>query len=412
MQDFDVVIIGAGPAGCQCARALAGAGRKVLLVEQHKDFYQNNYSSAAILMETLDRFDLPHEVVGSYWRKLAIIATDVECNWQSPRPLGAVLDFAGLRAFLARAVEANGGLVWLGHRYVGHTQADGKTRVRIKPKEGNPITVGAGVLVDATGFSRAVIYPEKKDKPAFLRAKGIEYLIAVEDGTYQKYADTLLFFMGHKWSPKGYSWIFPMAANQLKVGIAYYDDAHKLIQQTQPLKEYIHLIIQNYMKLDSYKIIDRHGSIIEYCSGLNDIYSRDNVIAIGDAVSTVNFLGGEGIRHGMTGAEIACRHIQHYLDRQIQDCRSYQIEMRRFFSRRWNLSEQISRRVYLEYTDQRISQGVTRLQYLSMADIIDVLFHYKFENYPKYLTGYLKLKLIGFIKALKKLIPAQANLNT
>ncbi len=411
MQDFDVVIIGAGPAGGQCARTLAEAGRRILLVEQHKDFYQNNYSSACILLETLKRYDLPDAVVGSYWRKLAIIATDIECNWQSSSLQGAVLDFAGLRTFLAGATAANGGQVWVGHRYLDHTQADGKIEVRLKPKEGDSTIVSARVLVDATGFARAIIYPERKDKPAFLRAKGLEYLIAVEDKTYRKYANTLTFFMGHYWSPKGYSWIFPMAPNQLKVGIAYYDDTHKLIQQTNPLKDYIHSIIQNHIKPESYDIIDRHGSIIEYSSGLKDIYSRDNIIAIGDAVSTINFLGGEGIRHAMTGAEIACRHIQHYLDGRIQDFRDYQSEMRQFFSRRWNLSEQISRRVYLEYGDRKISHGVTRLQHLSMADMIDILFHYKFEVYPKYLRGYLKLKLLGFIRAFKKLIPAQADIN-
>src|SRR5512143_2145594 len=142
MQDFDVVIIGAGPAGGQCARTLAGASRKILLVEQHKDFYQNNYSSAGILLETLKRYDLPDTVVGSYWRKLALIATDIECSWQSSSPQGAVLDFAGLRTFLADATAANGGQVWMGHRYLDHTQADGRIKVRLKPKEGGPIIVG------------------------------------------------------------------------------------------------------------------------------------------------------------------------------------------------------------------------------------------------------------------------------
>ncbi|MFO1430736.1 MAG: NAD(P)/FAD-dependent oxidoreductase [Candidatus Competibacteraceae bacterium] len=409
MQDFDVVIIGAGPAGGQCARTLAAAGRKILLVEQHKNFYQNNYSSAAIPMEALKRYDLPDAVVGSYWRKLAIIATDSECNWQSTHLQGAVLDFAALKAFLAGATAANGGQVWMGHRYLDHSQADAKIAVRLKPKAGDPITVGTRVLVDATGFARAVVYPEKKDKPAFLRGKGLEYLIAVEDGTYRKYADTLTFFMGHYWSPKGYSWIFPMVPNRLKVGTARLDDTHRLIQQIRPLKDYIHSIIQNHIKPERYDIIDRHGSIIEYSSGLKDIYSRDDIIAIGDAVSTINFLGGEGIRHGMTGAEIACRHIQYYLDGQSRDFRDYQSEMHRCFAGKWNLSEQISRRVYLEYSDRKISRSVSWLQYLSMTDIIDILFHYRFEAYFRYLRSYLKFKLLGFLKAFKKLMPAQAN---
>ena len=272
MQNFDVVIIGAGPAGCQCARSLAGLGYHVLLVEQHKDFLQNNFSSAATPMVTLEQFALPDAVVGSYWQKLAIITTAAECNWQSSRPVGAVLDFAKLRQFLAHTIEVNGGVIWMSHRYISHTHVAGKTAVLIKSKEGDIITIGTRILVDATGFSRAVIYSDKKDKPAFLRAKGIEYLLEVSDKVYQDYANTLLFFMGHKWSPKGYAWIFPMADNQLKVGAACYDETHKLIQQIKPLKKYIHSIIEDYMRLERYKVIDRHGSILEYSPGLNDIF--------------------------------------------------------------------------------------------------------------------------------------------
>ncbi len=52
---------------------------------------------------------------------------------------------------------------------------------------------------------------------------GIEYLIAVPEVDYQKYQDNLVFFLGHKWSPKGYSWIFPMDNQQLKIGAAWLD---------------------------------------------------------------------------------------------------------------------------------------------------------------------------------------------
>ena len=47
------------------------------------------------------------------------------------------------------------------------------------------------------------------------------------------------------------------------------------------------------MKLEKYKLIDIHGSTVKYSVGLKDIYYQDNVIAIGDAVSTINILGGE-----------------------------------------------------------------------------------------------------------------------
>ncbi len=63
MEEFAVVVIGAGPAGGQCARRLAQQGIRVLLVEQHSDFSQNNYSSAASPLETMELFDLPPSVV-------------------------------------------------------------------------------------------------------------------------------------------------------------------------------------------------------------------------------------------------------------------------------------------------------------------------------------------------------------
>ena len=404
MPEFEVVIVGAGPAGCHCARLLAKSGYQVLLIEQCENFYQNNFSSAATPLETLTTFDLPENVVASFWQNLTIITSNVKQSWTSQTTLGAVFDFAKLREFLAQEVELNGGKVWLGHRYIKYWQEDNKTLVLIKPKNSEQISVLTKVLVDATGYARAVMYEKKSDKPEFLKGTGIEYLIEVNEQDYQKYSNSLIFFMGYKWIPKGYSWIFPMNDNQLKVGSAWLDRPHKLIERVNPLKDYINLILTDYLKLDNYKILDVHGSILEYSIGLNDLYYRENVIAIGDAVSTVNLLGGEGIRHGMKGAEIADKYIQDYLQGRIKNFQFYQKEMHRDFAYKWNLSDQISRRVYLEYPDEEIDRKVFYLKYLITEEIIDILFNYKFEKVTQLLKRYSLSKFNLLIKALKKLI--------
>jgi flavin-dependent dehydrogenase len=374
------------------------------MIEQCENFYQNNFSSAATPLETLTTFDLPENVVASFWQNLTIITSNVKQSWTSQTTLGAVFDFAKLREFLAQEVELNGGKVWLGHRYIKYWQEDNKTLVLIKPKNSDKITVSTKVLVDATGYARAVMYDKKSDKPEFLKGTGIEYLIEVNEQDYQKYSNSLIFFMGYKWIPKGYSWIFPMNDNQLKVGSAWLDRPHKLIERVNPLKDYINLILTDYLKLDNYKILDRHGSILEYSIGLNDLYYRDNVVAIGDAVSTVNLLGGEGIRHGMKGAEIADKYIQDYLQGRIKNFQFYQKEMHRDFAYKWNLSDQISRRVYLEYPDEEIDRKVFYLKYLITEEIIDILFNYKFEKVTQLLKRYSLSKLNWLMKALKKLI--------
>jgi flavin-dependent dehydrogenase len=381
MKNFDVVVVGAGPAGGHCSRLLAKAGHKVLLVERLENLSKNSFSSAGTPLETLKNFDLPDEVVGSLWRKVIIVATNNSATWESPTPLGAVLDFSKFREFLAKEVRANGGEVWTGCRYIKYSQNDGKTLVTLKPKPGvEAVTVSTKVLVDATGPSRAVMYEKGSDKPPFLTGTGIEYLIEVPAEDYNTHADALTFFLGHKWIPRGYSWIFPMERNQLKVGAGIINSEHELVKRTEPIKNYIELIIKDYMKIKDYKIIDIHGSTLKYSKGLKDIYYKDNLIAIGDAVSTVNFLGGEGIRHAMYSAEVACKHIKNYLNNDLSSFRGYQREVRRNFYVRWKLSEILGRKKYLQQSDRLIDKSIGYSKFLTVEDLIDILFYYKFEK--------------------------------
>jgi flavin-dependent dehydrogenase len=392
MQQFDVVVVGGGPAGGQCARVLTKAGRKVLLVERHKDFVTNSFSSAGTPLETLERYGLPDSLVGSYWDQFVVVTSNQSGRWQARSPLGVVLDFAKLREFLADEVRGNGGAVWMNCRYVRHEQKSGNTLVSLV-REGQEEVVTTRVLVDATGPFRSVIYAKGEAKPEFLSGTGIEYLIEVEDADYQRHANALTFFLGYKWMPRGYSWIFPMAPNQLKVGAAVVNSDHQFVKQNQPLKHHIHLVLDDYMKLKSYTLIEVHGATLKYSSGLNDIYYRDNVIAIGDAVSTVNFLGGEGIRHAMEGAEIACKYIQSYLDGTSSDFKTYQSEMHKVFLRSWNLSEKFGKKKYLQDCDEIVDKVVTYLRPLSLEDVVDILFYYRFEKVSKGLPQYLLRKL-------------------
>ncbi|MEG3974254.1 NAD(P)/FAD-dependent oxidoreductase [Microcoleus sp. herbarium8] len=404
LKNFDIVIVGAGPAGGHCARILAKSGRKVLLAEQNDNFNKNDFSSAATPLETLSQFDLPESVIGSYWHKLTIETSKVSQTWESPKSLGVVLNFAKFRAFLASEVQGNGSEVWLGCRYIKHSQASGETIVEFKQlSDGQLIKVSTKVLVDATGFARAIMYEKENDKPEFLSGTGIEYLIEVEPEIYHKYANDLIFFLGDKWMPKGYSWIFPMEQNRLKVGAGRIFLDPKTVKNLEPLKKYIDLLIDEYLKSKNYTIIDKHGSTLKYSQGLQDIYYKENIIAIGDTVSTVNFLGGEGIRHGMDGAEIAGKYIKKYLDGKISDFGDYETKMHRKFDRKWHISEKLAVRKYIDdVNDELTDKAISYLKYMKTEDVMDILFYYKFEKIYRGFGGYLRRKFQGLVQRLKK----------
>lgn len=402
MKRFDVVIIGAGPAGGQCARKLTQAGQQVLLVEQHETFSKNDFSSAATPLETLEKFNLPETVVGSFWQNLVIVTTNVNQKWQSPTPLGAVLDFAKLRGFLATEVTNQGGEVWMGYRYIKHFQENQNTIVELKQRStGEIISVETQVLVDGTGPTRAVMYAKKAPQPNYLTGTGIEYLIELSQNDYQKYSQDLIFFLGHRWMPRGYSWIFPMGNNRLKVGSAQLNRSHEWVNQTQTLRSYLELLLTDYLTEIPYKIINHHGGMLKYCSGLEDIYYQDNIIAIGDAVSMVNMLGGEGIRHGMENANIAAGYIQDYLSGKITNFAEYRQEIKQTYTQTWNWSEQMGLSKYLQYSDQSIDKGVYYLKDLSLEDMMAILFDYDFKRLYKAGFKYLRYKISGIWTRLK-----------
>jgi flavin-dependent dehydrogenase len=391
---FDVVVIGAGPAGGHCARLLAQAGYKILLIEKFKDFNKNSFSSGGTPSETLKQFNLPNTVVGSFWHKLVIVTSNKKGVWESETTQGSILDFSKLRQFLADEVRNNGGEVWMGCRYISHVEEGGEVLINIKNNIlDEDIKVVSQILVDATGAARSVTCPKGKPQSDLITGTGVEYLIEVDDKTYERNSGALTFFLGHKWIPKGYSWVFPMEKNRLKVGAGVLNKSHKLVKEVKPLKYYIDLLIEEYLKPDTYKLLDIHGQTLRYSVGLRDTYAEGRLIAIGDTVSTVNFLGGEGIRHAMLSSEVANRYINEFLKGERKDFNSYQQEMHSIFLAKWQISEKLGMKKYIEDSDVLVDKVVSYLKPMKLEDIVDVLFYYRFDKISKNFWSYIFSKL-------------------
>ena len=105
---YDVVIVGAGPAGGLLASRLAGRGLRLLLADRLSSYEANAFSSAGTIQECLDRHGLPASVVGSPWRNLEADSNSEHGRWEGAAPAGAVLDFGRLRRHLAEKAQAGG----------------------------------------------------------------------------------------------------------------------------------------------------------------------------------------------------------------------------------------------------------------------------------------------------------------
>ena len=97
---------------------------------------------------------------------------------------------------------------------------------------------------------------------------------------------------------------------------------------------------------------------------------------------------------------MACQYISSYLRQEIFSFEAYKNQMQKVFRKDWIRCEQIARKVYLNYSDRKIDWGVAYLKYLSLEDLLDILFDYKFEKYAQATLNFLILKINFFIEKL------------
>lgn len=392
MKKYDVLIIGAGPAGGQCARELSKNGFKVLLVDKAKDFLENNYSSGGAPLEIMSRFDLPNSVVGTYWNNLRIYSTKEKAIWTSPSSFGPVLDFDKLRSFLVDETVKNKSECFLRTQYQTHRLCSDSIEIDLKDLNNSSIyTVQSSVLVDATGSERKVLAQDQINKNREVIATGIEYHIKVDEDIYQSYANSLNFFLGHHWMPQGYAWIFPMSSHSLKIGVIRYFQNKSYVPYEPSYKHYLEQLLH---LCGNYEIIDKHGKTIHYTQGQKDLQCRGPVIAIGDAISSINPLGWEGIRHAMFTGDFAAQTIQSYLRKETSSLNNYKSYLNQYFGYKWFFSEKFMNHLFKTKNDSTIDRSVASFARMTNEEIMKVIFQYQFrytfKSYFWYFLSQLK----------------------
>ncbi len=399
-----VLVVGAGPAGGELARQLAQAGVDVLLVDRLADLGQAAFSSAALPLEAVAEFALPSQVVAARWRGWQLVGPgDQPRQWWADQPLGAVLDFGALRQWLASEAQAWGARVELGWRALACRQDCDGAITELVDGRGARRQVRSGWVVDATGERRCLIGEPQAPRDPLVSGLGVEWLLQVQPGQWQGWADRLSFFLGSRWVGQGYGWVFPMAPGQLKLGVCRLQadlpagsgpQANPPQARLAPLGQELQQLLR-FCGLEQALVLDRHGGRIRSTVRRREIHRRGRVLALGDAVSTANLLGGEGIRHALSSARVlapllleACRSAQ------AAPLRAYPLLLRRALGWRWSLSGRLARRTWLGLGpdgggDARLERLLRGLETARAEDLSALLFHYRFERYGLKALPYL-----------------------
>ena len=392
----DVLIVGAGPAGGWLAGDLAAAGLSVTLIDRLRDFHEDAFSSAAVPRSTLERFALPDAVVAATWSGWQLLGPGTaQRTWRSGAPLGAVLDFARLRAWLAARAEDHGAHVKLGTRAIAWASSATGVSLTVAGPDGVTGRLQGRWLVDATGSSRRLIGAHQHPLPEpLVSGVGVEWLIRVPESTWRHWSDQLTFVLGSDAVPQGYGWIFPMQAPLLKVGVCRLEDG----AAGQPALGALLTRLLDRLELGAAEVIDRHGGRISSSIERRERHRWGRLVGLGDAVSTANLLGGEGIRHALLSARVLAPLLIRAMEqergaspaflprlRKRDPLGPYPRRLKRQLGWRWSLSGRLARRTWLGLldgqADQRLDRLLDGLERQPAEVLSSLLFDYRFERY-------------------------------
>jgi len=197
---YDVVVVGAGPAGAVVAAELAAARHAAVMLEEHATVGDPVHCTGLLGLEAFEEFALPREVIlgvsgaARFWG-----ATGESVLVESQRVHAAVIDRGGLDRVLARRAVDGGATLLKGHRAEQVEVTD--SAVTVHGGAGVPdIRARACVLACGANY--------RFHRPLGLGLPDLFLQSAQSETPFPEVAEIEVRF-GRALAPKGFAWLVP-----------------------------------------------------------------------------------------------------------------------------------------------------------------------------------------------------------
>jgi digeranylgeranylglycerophospholipid reductase len=293
---YDVIVVGAGPAGSTAARFAAAGGASVLVLEKDRDVGYPVRCGEAVSHEGVIQFIEPDQ----RW----IAATVTKFRIISPNGNSIVPRLDGLAYVLERrifdyelaklAVREGAEVVTKAYAYDLLSEEGRVVGVRAVIKD-KKVEIRSKVIVGADGVESRVgkwggidttCHIHDMESCAQFTLSGID----VEQGILE-------FYFGETVAPGGYVWVFPKGKDSANVGIGVSVELAKEKSAVRYLEEFVE------RKYPKGAILTRIAGGVPCAQTCDDIV-KGSVLLVGDAAHQVNPTSGGGIISGMIGGMI------------------------------------------------------------------------------------------------------------
>jgi geranylgeranyl reductase family protein len=287
-EQYDVVVIGAGPSGSAVARDIAAQGFAVLLVEEHQQVGLPTHCAGLITPRTLELADLRADGFVQNELTGAIIHSHSgrEASIEGDRVHALAIDRGRFDAALAERAIESGARLLLHTRASGFERRDGLIRVHLE-NERRHETVETRLLVGADGARSGVAQWAGLPGPDEV-VYGVNARVSLD----QRASHLVEVFLCRDLAPAWFGWIIPLGDGQARLGIGTTQGS-----AARCLKKLVAAFPSRFQNL---KILEVSGGVIPL--GLPERIHTDNLMLVGDAACQVKPTSGGGVYTGLLGA--------------------------------------------------------------------------------------------------------------
>lgn len=302
--NYDILIVGGGPAGALAAKTAAEAGNSVCLIEKRPAIGTPVRCAEGIGKELLREFIKPDPrwISAEIERARLIAPNGTTISLEQDRAgneVGYVLDRKVFdRELVWQAAEAGADVV-VKTRATAPILANGAVRGAKVLSVGTPAEIRADVVIAADGTEAQFARRAGLDTTVPLREmmSCAQYLITDIDID----AGSTDFYLGNEVAPEGYLWVFPKGERTANVGIGI--SGRKSRDGTRA-KDYLDRFVAK--NLPGGKTIECIAGGVPVCRPLPCTVG-DGLLVVGDAARVVDPLTGGGIGNAMFTGRLAAR---------------------------------------------------------------------------------------------------------
>jgi len=367
--NFDVVVVGGGPAGSSAAHMAAKNGCTVALIEKEKEIAQTVRTSGVTWISDIKKFGIPEECYNPI-KKFSFCSPKNSVKISGEIAKAAVLDVRKTYRFLANRAKTSGSELFTSTNVTEVLKDDtGKCVGVIAKSDGKQIQFNSKVVIDASGFV-SVIAKELGYVTQWKKfGAGAEFEVKTEKLEH----DNWWLMVGQEYSPAGYAWIFPTSKDTARIGVGI-GKPDSDVDPTVRLNELLEKKLGPIKDLGNIEKIEFHYGLIP-----NDGVSRktvyDNLILVGDSAGQANPLVLEGIRYAIRFGEVAGQVAADAIkngDTTEASLNPYEKEWKRAIESKINSAGKVQNR-WVGLTDDEWDKELSIIEELTADEFLDFI---------------------------------------